>query len=427
MMTIKEQLFADFDFADQRMRELVGTLDEAQLDVPYEPGINPPVWEMGHAAFFFEYFLLRELYGGEPRMPGYDEIWDSFEIPHRERWSPGVVPGKAETLDYYRRVIDETRNRLGAREELSPDEVYLTTYCIAHLCMHLESLIWARQTLGYPTPSFAETWTGGELATSLGDAEIPGGDYFIGVPKQSRDEMAGNFCFDNEKPGFTMRIEPFAISKTLVSCGEYLGFVEDGGYENADHWTFGGKHWLRESGAKHPVYWEKRDDEWWVRRFDQWAPLSNDAPVIHVNFREAEAYCQWAGRRLPSEFEWEIAARGPVALKFPWGDSFEPNREADLDLAFSGTAPTSAFPESASPFGCLQMLGSCWEWTTSQYLPFAGFEADMYAYMSTLQFGDHKTTRGGSFATSANLIRSTYRQAYFPTRRDIFIGFRTCA
>ena len=136
-MDVKEQLLAEFDETDRRMRELVGSLDESQLDVPYEPGINPPVWEMGHAAFFFEYFLLRELYGGEPRMPGFDEIWDSFEIPHKERWRPGVVPEKTVMLDYYDRVMGETREGLAAKDEWSPDEIYLTIYCIAHLCLTL--------------------------------------------------------------------------------------------------------------------------------------------------------------------------------------------------------------------------------------------------------------------------------------------------
>jgi len=426
-MDVKQQLLNEFDETDRRMRELVGSLDESQLDVPYEPGINPPVWEMGHAAFFYEYFLLRELYGGEPRMSGFDEVWDSFEIPHKERWRPGVVPEKADTLHYYDRVMGETRERLGATGELSADEIYLTTYCIAHLCMHLESLIWCRQTLGYPAPSFAGKWSGGAMAEISGDAEISGGDYLIGVPQSDREETAKNFCFDNEKPGFVKTLEPFAISKTLVSCGEFLEFVEDGGFENPEHWTFGGKHWLRESGATHPVYWEKRHGKWWIRRFDRWEPLAPDAPVMHVNFREAEAFCHWAGRRLPTEFEWEAAARGPEAKMFPWGNAFAENGGADLDAAFCGTAPVTAFPGSASPSGCLQLIGTCWEWTTSQYLPFDGFSVDMYAYMSTLQFGDHKTTRGGSCATSSSLIRSTYRQAYWPTRNDVFIGFRTCA
>lgn len=418
-----ETLLQTFEEADWRIRELVGSLGEDQLAVPYEPGINPPIWELGHAAFFFEYFLLRELYGGAPRMPGYDEIWDSFEIPHRERWRDGVVPGKGETFDYYTRVMRESRERVFDGDEPTPEEAYFTQYCVAHLCMHIESLIWCRQTLGYSAPSFAGTWEGAVEPVS-GDAPVPGGEYEIGLPT---GDGAEHFCFDNEKPGFWKRLAPFAIAKTLVSCGEFLEFVEDGGYQKPDCWSFGGRHWLRESGASHPVYWERRDDGWFCRRFDRWEPLRPDAPVLHVSFREAEAFCQWAGRRLPSEFEWEVAARGPEAHRFPGGDGIDDLSAHDLDLRFSGTAPVSALAGGDSAFGCRQMVGTCWEWTTSQYLPYDGFSVDRYAYMSTLQFGDHKTTRGGGCATSSSLIRNTYRQAYWPTRRDVFAGFRTCA
>jgi iron(II)-dependent oxidoreductase len=341
---------------------------------------------MGHSAFFFEYFLLRELYGGGPRMPGYDEMWDSFEIPHKERWREGVVPGREETLHYYDRVISECRQRLDAPGELTADEAYLFQYVIAHQCMHLESLIWCRQSLGYAAPPFVKA---PQTSAAREDVQIPGGEYFIGKARQdSREEMAADFCFDNEKPGFVKSLEPFRICQSLVSNAEFLEFVEDGGYETLDHWSFGGQFWLRESAATTPEYWEKRDGEWYLRRFDQWHPLPLEEPIMHVNFREAEAFCRWAGRRLPTEFEWEAAA---------------------------------------SLQKCDQMLGTAWQWTTSQYLPFAGFEVDMYAYMSTLQFGDHKTTRGGSWATSESLLRPTYRQAYFPNRRDVFAGFRTCA
>ena len=385
-MSFRNQLREDLETVDRQMRELVLTLDDQQLAVPYLPGINPPIWEMGHSAFFFEFFLLRKLCGGEPRMPGHDEMWDSFEIPHKERWREGVVPGRGKTLDYYDRVIAECRERLDSTEESSADEVYLFQYVIAHQCMHLESLIWCRQALGYPAPSFAKT---PQTSTAREHVQIPGGDYFIGKEKQkSREQMAADFCFDNEKPGFVKSLEPFRISKSLVTNGEFLDFIEDRGYENLNYWSFGGQYWLRESGAKAPEYWEKRDGNWYRRNFDQWLPLPLDEALMHVTFREADAFCRWAGRRLPTEFEWEAAASSGV---------------------------------------CDQMMSTAWQWTTSQYLPFAGFDVDMYAYMSTLQFGDHNTTRGGSWATSEPLIRPTYRQAYFPNRRDVFVGFRTCA
>jgi iron(II)-dependent oxidoreductase len=409
----------ELELSDLRMRELVLTLSDEQREVPYVAGINPPVWEMGHAAFFYEVFLLRELYGSKPQMPGHDEMWDSFEIPHKERWREGVVPKINLTLEYYERVIDQVRDRLYNRRELAAKERYLYQYAIAHHNMHLESLTWLRQVLGYAAPSFVNVWHGGNDEEVVNeDVELAGGSYFIGFPVPEGDEqMAERFCFDNEKPGFELQLEPFQISKTLVSNAQFLEFIEDGGYENTELWSYGGKHWLRENGLRSPEYWEKRDGAWGVRRFDQWESLRTNAPVMHVSFREAEAFCKWAGRRLPNEFEWEVAAGREI------GDV----NLCDLGGRFGGTAPVRGLLGSARESGCVQMLGSAWEWTDNQYMPFQGFNPDMYAYMSTLQFGDHKTARGGSWASAQSLIRPTYRQAYLPDRRDVFVGFRTCA
>lgn len=409
------------------MVTLLEDLSDDQLDVPYRKGINPPIWEMGHSAFFYEYFLLRRLYKMDPIMPGFDSVWDSFDIPHRERWRPGVVPEKEKTLHYYHRVINEVRGRFGVADDLSDEELYLGQYVVAHQCMHLESLLWCRQTLGYaPPPYSALLQPGHETEAKTNDVTVPGGIYYIGVPNPDPGKNSLNFSFDNERPGFEMEIESFSISPTLVAQGEFLDFVEDGGYENLDHWSFGGRYWLRQQDRKHPGYWEKHGREWTVSRFDRIELLDRAAPALHISFWEAEAYCRWAGRRLPTEFEWEAAARGQAGLKFPWGKELEEAR-ADLDGIYLGTAPATAFVESASPTGCLQMIGTAWEWTASQYLPYDGFCVDMYPYMSTLQFGDHKTTRGGSCATSSCIIRNTYRQAYHPDRYDVFTGFRTCA
>jgi len=426
-------LLARLDDVDRRMRALVDGLTEEQREVPYERGINPPVWEMGHCAFFYEYFFLRRLYGHEPVMPGFDSVWDSFDIPHKERWTPGVVPGKDETDAYYEQVLGEVRTKVASFDRLPAEHSYLMQYVVAHQCMHLESLIWCRQTLGLPAPPYSEIEMAreegdGDSPVESDDIEIPAGEYFIGKTGSSPDDWADDFSFDNERPGFSAQIEAFGISPTLVTCGQYRDFVEAGGYDRDDLWSFGGQYWKRQQGRNHPVYWDKRDGDWWVRRFDRWSPLDPVAPVIHVSFWEAEAFCAWAGRRLPNEFEWEAAARGKPARNRCWDAALSsPRTDADLDGRFLGSAPVTAFRESASPSGCVQMVGTAWEWTTSQYLPFDGFSVDMYAYMSTLQFGDHKTTRGGSGATSSCLIRESYRQAYHPDRTDVFVGFRTCA
>jgi len=412
----RQWLQKDLELSDARIRELVLGLTDAQRAVPLVAGINPPIWELGHSAFFYEVFILRALYGVSPIMPGYDEVWDSFEIPHSARWQQDVVPDLAATLAYYENVIGQIRDRLYDDRPLSDRELYLFQYAIAHQNMHLESLLWLRQTLGYPAPDFVGNWSGESEVLTSGDVVIASGSYRIGLPKPGNEvEMTQPFGFDNEKPAFQIQLDEFAISRTLVTNREFLEFVDAGGYQKEDLWGLGGCHWLRKSQVTAPGYWEKRDGEWGVRRFDRWEPLRMEAPVMHVSSREANAFCNWAGRRLPSEFEWEVAASGAE------GSS------SDLEGRFGGTAPAGGLSETASDHGCLQMIGTAWEWTDSQYLPYAGFELDMYVYMSTLQFGDHKTTKGGSWATSRSLIRPTYRQAYLPGRRDVFVGFRTCA
>lgn len=413
-MFSKIDLLAALDEVDQTTLALVESLTKEQLTVPFEPGINPPIWELGHAAFFYEFFILRALDDTTPAMPGYDEIWDSFEIKHRERWREGVVPDLQKTLAYYRNIIFAVRQRLLSKT-LTPRCAYLYRYAISHQHMHVESLIWARQTLSYPPPPnlTLPPPSSLEIPALPGDARIPEGSYRIGLPHD--DNFAGkHFGFDCEKPAFAHHLDAFKISKTLVTNHEFAQFVQAGQYDDSSAWSYGGKMWLRDNKARHPVSWKQSAGNWQERLFDQWHPLRPEAPVTHISFWEAEAFANWAGRRLPNEFEWEAAASGSIA-------------KGDLDQKFFAQNPVTAFPESASSFGCLQMLGTAWEWTTSQFLPYDGFKIDMYPYMSSLQFGDHKVARGGSCATSSALVRITYRQAYHPDRRDVFTGFRTCS
>lgn len=447
-MNNKQSLIKELKNTQKRIVDLVETLSDEELAMPYHPDVNPPLWEIGHAAFFFEVFILQALDNKTSYDPSMDDIWDSFNIDHHDRWSPGMIPSKQNTLHY----VDEIHHRILLRietNELSQDDLYLYKYAIFHQNMHIESLIWARQKMGYRKMEFVQAdckeiplEDSGSQKQGSGDAEIPAGCYWIGMPSQS-DHFAGDdFAFDNEKPGFEIDLESFKISKTLVSNQEFLAFIEDGGYENEALWSWGGKKWLNTQHdfaippatqkrlPGHPIYWRHQSDEWMERCFNQWKPLIPDYPVTHVSFYEAEAFCNWAGRRLPTEYEWEVAAlgnrQGQELRKFPWGNSMDTSR-VDMDGLHNAQVPVTAYPAGDSTFGCRQMLGTVWEWTSSQYLPYAGFTVDMYAFMSTLQFGYHKTTKGGSCATSSILIRGSYRQAYLPERTDVFVGFRTCA
>ncbi|MDX1635802.1 MAG: selenoneine synthase SenA [Marinobacter sp.] len=432
-----------------RTLALIDSLPDDKLMVPYHPGVNPPLWEMGHAAFFYEVFILAELDGKPSYDPAMDDLWDSFHIDHRDRWQPGLFPGREATRHYFNVVYDRIEERIRT-EPLSDRALYLYRYAIYHQNMHIESMIWCRQTVGYEPPpgtrlSLPAAAEGNPEPENLGDAEIPAGTYLIGMPGDSPDFARHDFAFDNEKPRFEKHLDSFRISRTLVSNAEFLAFVEDGGYERRDLWSFGGRKWLDTEvdlalveghdepvmrRPRHPLYWRRRDGQWQERVFDQWQPLPRAHPVTHVSYWEAEAYCNWAGRRLPTEFEWEAAALGnrPGAAfrRFPWGDEPHPER-VDMDGHYLAQQPVAAMPEGDGPFGCRQMLGTVWEWTTTQFLPYDGFCVDIYPYMSTLQFGDHKVTKGGSCATSSLLIRGTYRQAYLPQRNDVYTGFRTCA
>lgn len=414
----------------ERTLSLLLSLGDEQLRVPYDPGINPPVWELGHAAFFYEYFILQYRDGAPSIDPSMDQIWDSFELDHEDRWTPGLFPDKEGTLRYFKDVYARIEQRI-REKPLTDRDLYLYRYALFHQHMHIESMTWCRQTLGYPAPPESGARpVEDSVATVAGDVRVPGGDYRIGMPAQSPDFARDDFAFDNEKPQFTRRLDSFLISPMLVSNAEFLAFVEDGGYRRDELWSMGGRKWRDTRDARNPRYWRHEAGQWLERHFDQWLPLAPRLPVRHVSYWEADAFCRWAGRRLPTEFEWEAAALGnrpgEPRRRFPWGDTPD-SRRVDMDNGALGRLPVDAFAEGDSPFGCRQMLGTVWEWTSSQFLPYDGFAVDMYPFMSTLQFGDHKTTRGGSCATSSALIRGTYRQAYHPDRDDVFVGFRTCA
>jgi|GEM_PF-84644 len=431
-----------------RILALTETLTDAQRDLAYHPGVNPPVWELGHSAFFYEWFILKGEDGRETYDPALDDVWDSFQLAHQDRWNPAMFPDYAATRIYAETVRNQMRERLASRPLTAWDR-YLTRYAIYHQNMHIESMIWARQMLGYPPPPGSHWLSPPDAEESQAtDVTIPAGRYFIGQARDDATYDTDSFGFDNEKPGFSVELAEFRISRDLVSCRDYLAFIEDGGYQRPELWSQGGRRWLRQPRVQPtrlqeekappenaetpqaPRFWQRNSDGNWQRRvFDRWLPANSHSPVLHLSYWEAEAFCAWAGRRLPTEFEWEAAALGrrdASGSLFP-GDARETRAEADLDGRYLGQSPVSAMAELDSGSGCRQMIGTCWEWTSSQFFPYDGFTMDMYPFMSTLQFGDHKTTRGGSCATSSCLIRGTYRQAYYPDRDDVFTGLRTCA
>jgi iron(II)-dependent oxidoreductase len=443
--------------ARARTLDLVADLTDDQMIGPRLSIVNPPLWEIGHVAWFQEFWALRHLRKQKPILEGGDALYNSTDVIHDSRWDLRLL-SREETLKYMDGVLQRVVHGLGSREP-SQEELYFHLLVTFHEDMHDEAITYTRQTLGYPRPRLSvEKPTeirGGPLQ---GDVEIPGGTFMLGATPDFP------FVFDNEKWSHTVKVKPFRIARAPVTNREFAPFVEDGGYKRKELWSKEGWQWLESGGSPaleqsfsmffkkdqkyksvsssgkvdHPVYWERRSGgRWYQRIFDTFVPLTEHLPIIHVNWYEAEAYCRWARRRLPTEAEWEMAASAePKAgragitahkRKWPWGDEPPTPERANLDGQAMGCVQVGALPAGDSAFGCRQMIGNVWEWTASDFQPYPGFVIDPYKEYSKPWFGTQKVLRGGAWTTRSRLIRNTWRNFYTPDRRDIWAGFRTCA
>ncbi len=421
-------LIDSMEDARRRTLRLIDGLDAAQLMGPKLPIVNPLRWEIGHTAYFYEYWILRQHLGEEPVLDRVDSLYDSITIAHDDRWDL-PLPGLDDTLAYMREVHERVRRHV-EQDGPDPKRDYLLEYAIYHEDMHTEAFTYTRQTLEYPTPAIGSVPREQMTGRLDGDAAIPGGTFMLGASAQD------GFVFDNEKWAHPVEVEPFAIARAAVSNAEFAAFVDDDGYRDPACWDEEGLAWLKASRLDCPRYWRRGNNGWEMRRFDRWEPLPGDAAVVHVSWHEARAYCRWAGRRLPTELEWEVAAAGEpdahnglstIKRHYPWGDAQPDAHLANLEGRALGTIAVGALPDSDSAFGCRQMIGNVWEWTQNTFGPYPGFTPDMYADYSQPLFGNTKVLRGGAWTTRGRMIRNTWRTYYGPGRNDVFAGFRTCA
>jgi iron(II)-dependent oxidoreductase len=391
-------LIDSMEDARARTLTLINGLDPAQLMGPKLPIVNPLRWEIGHTAYFYEYWILRQHLGLEPVLESVDSLYDSITIAHDDRWDL-PLPSLDDTLAYMSEVHGRVRGHV-EQDGPDPQRDYLLEYAIYHEDMHTEAFTYTRQTLAYPTPDIGRAAPGELMQGRLaGDAQIPGGTFMLGATKHD------GFAFDNEKWTHAVEVQPFAIARAAVSNAEYAAFVDAGGYRDAHYWDEAGLTWLQQSGLDGPRYWRRAGDGWEMRRFDRWQILPPDAAVIHVCWHEARAYCRWAGRRLPSELEWEVAAAGEMDAhgglsdrkrRYPWGDAKPAPHLANLEGRALGTIAVGALPQGDSAFGCRQMIGNAWEWTEDTFGPYPGFTPDMYQDYSQPLFGNTKVLRGGA-------------------------------
>jgi gamma-glutamyl hercynylcysteine S-oxide synthase len=418
------RLLAD---ARERTLLLISTLPEARLFAQHDRLMSPIAWDLGHIAHFEELWLIRNLEGpvrfGE--MPG---TFNPFENPRATRGELDL-PGYAETLatmaGVRRRVLASLEAAAGRDDALLRDG-YVYRMVAQHEYQHGETMLQALQLLEdppYRAPRGVAVPDGRPVAADAeGFVRFPGGRVEIGTEDRSA-------AYDNERPRHAVELPPFRIGAAPVTNGEYLRFIEEGGYADARLWSEEGWRWRTEAGVEAPQFWRRAADGWTVRSMDGVAPLDPDRPVCHVSWYEAEAYARWAGARLPTEEEWEASAGWDPAegraRAFPWGDDPPSPLDANLDQLAFGPAPVGAYPRNVSPIGCYGMIGDVWEWTASEFRPYPGFEAFPYREYSEVFFGaEHRVLRGGSWATRPGAVRNTFRNWDYPIRRQIFAGFR---
>jgi gamma-glutamyl hercynylcysteine S-oxide synthase len=421
------------DLLEARARTLllVAPLSDEDLHAQHDALMSPILWDLGHIAHFEELWLTQNLDGPIEfvEMPG---MYNPFEHPRSTR-AALPLPGLAEC----RAIMDEIRGRVLARlvsADFDPAhqllrDGFVYRMVLQHEYQHNETMLQTLQLKrGAPYTPLVRVPAGdgssprrparpGEMVL------FPGGRVEIGTDDRSA-------AYDNERPTHMVDLAPFWIDAQPVTNGDFLVFIGAGGYETPELWSEAGWQWRTESAARGPKYWRYADG-WTTRTMDRLEPVDPWHPVCHVCYHEAEAYARFAGKRLPTEVEWEAAASWDPASgtkrRFPWGEAPADRTLANVDQLAFGTAPIGSYEQNVSPIGCHGMIGDVWEWTSSDFAPWPGFESFPYKEYSEVFFGtEYKVLRGGSWATRPGAIRNTFRNWDYPIRRQIFSGFR-CA
>jgi gamma-glutamyl hercynylcysteine S-oxide synthase len=371
---------------------LIEPLSEEQLNTVYSPILSPLAWDLGHIANFEELWLVQRVGGREPMRGELGRLYDAIENPRKARNELPILRGD-DLRAYMAEVRDRTLDVLDGVELDDADDPLLAggfiyEMLIAHEHQHNETMLQLLQMVdGYEPVEIDETVAGEPVSDGPEMVSVPAGSYGIGASD-------AGFAYDNERPRHTVELDAFEIDRTPVTSAAFAEFVA-------------------ETGAEPPMYWERDGDGWVNTTFGRRAPIDPARPVVHVTWHQADAFARWAGKRLPTEFEWEAAATGA-------------DRErANLDLLGFGCAAAGAYGDAPADSGAVQMLGDVWEWTASDFTAYPGFKAFPYPEYSEVFFGDsYKVLRGGSWATRRDVIRHSFRNWDLPQRSQIFSGLR---
>ncbi|MFG2322857.1 ergothioneine biosynthesis protein EgtB [Streptomyces sp. NPDC048568] len=423
--SLRERALSALVRARARTTLLTSCVEGPDLTGQVSPLMSPLVWDLAHIGNQEEQWLLRAVGGQEAIRPEIDSLYDAFEHPRAERprlplLSPAEARGYAadvrgraldvlEGTEFHGTRLTEAGFAFGmiAQHEQQHDETMLITHQLRK----------GPQALTAPDPDPAGLFTGPS------EVLVPGGPFTMGTSTEP-------WALDNERPAHRREVAPFFLDTTPVTNGAYRGFIDDGGYDDPRWWAPEGWDHIRRHSITAPLFWRRDGGQWLRRRFGVTEVVPADEPVLHVSWYEADAYARWAGRRLPTEAEWEKAARhdpaGDRTARYPWGDADPGPEHANLGQRHLRPAPAGSYPDGESPLGVRQLIGDVWEWTSSDFAPYPGFRAFPYKEYSEVFFGpEYKVLRGGSFAVDAVACRGTFRNWDYPIRRQIFSGFRT--
>jgi len=411
---------------------IVESLSDDRLASQVSPILSPIAWDLGHMAEFEELWLVRavDALSGEGPAPGQLEaIYDAIHTPRAERGAL-ALPERIELLRRMRTVRREALARLHAADLDDPppllEDGFVYRMLAQHEAQHQETMLQAVALMNDEPfePAHRIAAPRSKLLPDTAMVVVPAGRFTAGAGPE-------HGAYDNERPVHWMELPAYWIDTAPVTVGDWLAFMEDGGYTRSELWSDEGRAWLGEERCQHPLGWREGPDGWIDVQFGHVEPLVLARPVQHVSWYEADAYARWAGKRLPTELEWEKAAAWNPELRisrlWPWGDSPPDPGLANLGAATYAPAPVGAYPNGRSFYGCHQMIGDVWEWTASEFLPYPGFTAFPYPEYSEVHFGKgYRALRGGSWATAAIVARNTFRNWDLPGRRQIFAGLR-CA
>jgi gamma-glutamyl hercynylcysteine S-oxide synthase len=411
--------------ARDRSRLLTDAVDDDDLVRQHSPLMSPLVWDLAHVGNQEELWLVRDVGGRAPVRQDIDQLYDAFKHARADR--PGLpLLGPAGARNYVREVRDKVLDVLAQSPlEGRPllDQAFAFGMVAQHEQQHDETMLATHQLRAGGAVLDASLPPPG-TALPADEVLVPGGPFTMGTSTEP-------WALDNERPAHLVEVAPFFIDTAAVTNGAYQVFIDDGGYDQPAWWSAAGWAHRQEAGLSAPQFWQLEADTWWRLRFGIREQVPPSEPVMHVSFYEAQAYARWAGRRLPTEAEWEKAARWDPATgrsrRYPWGEQDPSPQHANLGQLHLRPAGAGAYPLGASPLGVHQLIGDVWEWTCSDFGGYPGFVAFPYPEYSLVFFGaDYKVLRGGSFGSDAVAVRGTFRNWDFPVRRQIFAGFR-CA